>query len=72
MKDRAVTHDFFTFILEKDLRESNISFTLENLIDLFPLIDTLISSKYESHKRNGLKAAKSFLAFFQEVSINTN
>ena len=69
MKDKSISNDFFTFIFEKDLTESNISFTLDNLIDIFPLIDSLISSKYESHKRNGLKAARNFLLFFQDVII---
>jgi len=69
MKDKTVTSDFFSFLLEKDLNESNISFTFDHLIDLFPCIEQMISSKYESHKRNGLKAAKNFLDFFKEVLL---
>ncbi len=68
MKDKAVTNDFFSFLLENNFNdEEKISFSLDDLIDIFPLIDTLISSKYEPHKKNGLNASKKFLAFFKEV-----
>jgi len=70
MKDKAIMSDFFYFVFQRDLSETSYPFTLDHLIESFPFIDTLINSKYSSHKKHGLTAAKGFLAYFKDRIVS--